>query len=83
MWISKKKWHELEERLSGLEKQVQSRTERSETPNEKIKINPRDTFQQECLDLAMKYHCPLKNVKDNYDILSQQDRCGGVELGSR
>lgn len=74
MWVSKKKWDRLEKRVSDLEEQSQGRTHRSKTPIKKIKVNLHDTFLQECLGLAMKYHCPLENVKDNYDILAQQDR---------
>ena len=77
MWIPKKKFKELEKRVSDLEKQGQGRTGRSETLTQKSKFNLHDTFRQECLNLAMKYHCSLEIAIDNYDILVQQDRCGG------
>lgn len=80
MWVSKKKWDRLEKRVSDLEEQRQGRTDRSKTPIKKIKANPHDTFLQECIDLAMRYHCKLETVKDDHDILVQQ---GGGERNEK
>lgn len=46
MWISKKKWEELEKRVADLEK-VQSQPDKKEiTPLEKMKVALRETSYQ-------------------------------------
>ncbi len=70
MWISKKKWKELEKRVTDLECRVQGRSINSKLAN----LDESARQKREYLDLAIKYRTLPKYVKEHYDILSQPNK---------